>query len=39
MNNGTDNLNCEDLPGPMQTAPGDEDQLDADEDGTACEVE
>jgi endonuclease YncB( thermonuclease family) len=37
MQNGQDDLNCEDLPTPMPTAPGDEDGLDADEDGTACE--
>ena len=37
MNNGLNDLNCEDLPHPMPTAPGDEDELDADGDMTACE--
>jgi micrococcal nuclease len=37
MNNGVNDLNCEDLPHPMPTAPGDEDELDADGDMTACE--
>ena len=37
MNNGVNDLNCEDLPHPMPTAPGDEDELDANGDGTACE--
>jgi hypothetical protein len=38
MQNGVDDLNCEDLPsGGLPVAGNDEDNLDADDDGWACE--
>jgi micrococcal nuclease len=37
LNNGIDDVNCSDLAGPIPTPPGDEDNLDADDDGTACD--
>jgi micrococcal nuclease len=37
LSNGVDDVNCSDLPGPIPTPPGDEDNLDADGDGTACD--
>jgi uncharacterized protein DUF4189 len=37
LNNGIDDVNCSDLAGPIPTPAGDEDNLDSDGDGTACE--
>jgi endonuclease YncB( thermonuclease family) len=37
LNNGVDDVNCEDLPGPVQVDAADEDNLDADGDGTGCD--
>jgi micrococcal nuclease len=37
FNNGVDDVNCSDLSSPIPTPPGDEDQLDEDGDGTACD--
>jgi len=38
LNNGIDDVNCEDLPGPVAVPPGDEDNLDTDDDGTGCDT-
>jgi endonuclease YncB( thermonuclease family) len=37
LNNGINDLNCEDLPGPVNVGANDEDQLDADGDGWGCD--
>ena len=37
LNNGVDDVNCSDLPGPVQVGSNDEDNLDEDNDGTGCE--
>jgi micrococcal nuclease len=37
LNNGIDDVNCSDLAGPIPTPAGDEDNLDSNDDGTACE--
>ena len=37
LTNGIDDVNCSDLAGPIPTPVGDEDNLDSDGDGTACE--
>jgi hypothetical protein len=38
LNNGIDDVNCSDLASPIPTPAGDEDNLDSDGDGTACEL-
>lgn len=37
LNNSVDDVNCSDLPGPVQVSSNDEDNLDEDNDGTGCE--
>src|SRR5829696_2022167 len=37
LQNGVDDVNCSDLSGPVKVDAADEDNLDADGDGTACE--
>ena len=37
LNNSIDDVNCSDLPGPVQVGSNDEDNLDEDNDGTGCE--
>ena len=37
LHNGVDDVNCSDLSGPVTVDAADEDNLDADGDGTACE--
>jgi hypothetical protein len=37
LNNGADDMNCEDLQGPVAVNAGDEDNLDADGDGAGCD--
>ena len=37
LNNGINDLNCEDLPGPVKVGANDEDQLDADGNGWGCD--
>jgi micrococcal nuclease len=37
LNNGINDLNCADLPGPVKVGANDEDQLDADGNGWGCD--
>jgi len=38
LNNGVDDVNCEDLSGPVQVGANDEDNLDSDGDGVGCDT-